>query len=656
MKPTLQFLLGLALILITTSCKSASSEALGQLRETQFPAFEEIYTHVNRHIKGPGKECQFGLAKKADGYYLKITPYDKYGEFKEPKFVKAWDATTKKYLPLAIEKYYTPDYSNSLYDQGLAGVRTAGRNFELNYFYGYPNYTTDLINLLKDQEDLTSKELEMLGRAYSAEACDYIHPNQAGNMIAATEDLSDPMYEKLPTNRISAFNELAEKSLACFQKLKEKDPNYKTTIIEDLNLKIGHDLMNYYLLLRSVQENSAAEAMLKRTEYKADAIAYAKELLDNCAQNGVLMTSGDTDTFPLWYVQEKLHYRSDVIVINHSLLQAPWYFDYLKHTTSIKSLLNIKEYQYYYKNYIVLKDIDSTALTYPEWLSELRTDKDKKGSNEQEMTWMNFPEVSKNLLIDIQGTAVSVETRQSYLAGVNLCMLDLINSNKERRFYTTSVYVFSENNLEEHLVKRDLVYELLPVKATGNWDKESNRMLAQSLQKYPLKITSGKLNDIDKGFVYAKCFDWILMPEDEIETNKAVFDQFIKQLPFKTVSESENPEVPELYTVALFHMKSKKVGQFLDFYAPKALALMAGIDDQKTLSEKDAETLEGIHSCYIDRKNAYNRYATQQIDSELQSRVVKALTSKITILLDNPLNTRNLSWSLEKLERMKNGY
>lgn len=652
MKPTFQLLFGFIIIVFTASCQSTTSETLNQLRETKFPSFEEVYTHVNKQIKGPGVDCQFGLAKKTDGYYLKIALYDKSGKFKEPKFLKAWDSSTQKYLTLDIEKYYTPDYSD--YDQGLAMIRNSGKSFELNYFYGYPDYTRDLIELMKDREDLSSKELEMLGRAYSAEACDYIHPNQSGSEITLTRELADPMYEKIAANRISSFKQLSAKSLACYQKIKDTDPDYKTTIIEDLDLKVNNDLMNHYLLLKSVQEDSEAAAALNKVNYKANDIAYAKELLDDCAQNGILITSGDNDTFPLWFVQENLHYRNDVIVINHSLLQTPWYFDYIKHTTPIKSELSIKEYQYYYTNYVVLKEVSDEAVEYPEWLSLLRRDQEKKTRDYgQEISWMNIPEAPHNLLIPIQGTTHSFASKRSYLFGVDLCLLDLINANKDRRFYTTSIYVFSETNLKEHLAKRDLTYELLPGEVSSNWDKESNKLLNQSLQKHPVKITSGKMNDIEKGMVYAKCFDWILMPEEEMEANQLAFELFLKQLPFKTIIESGNAEIQELYAIGLMNMQSKKAGQFLDAYAPTALAMIDAIDDQKTLSEKDAEILEGIHSIYIDRKNLYNMNAPQPLTvSEIQKNVEKAVRSKVKILSDNPLNKRNLSWTWKTLSRM----
>ena len=52
---------------------------------------------------------------------------------------------------------------------------------------------------------------------------------------------------------------------------------------------------------------------------------YGKLLLDAVPIGGVLVSAGDNDTFPLWYLQQVEDYRTDVTVVTVPLLGARWY-------------------------------------------------------------------------------------------------------------------------------------------------------------------------------------------------------------------------------------------------------------------------------------------------------------------------------------------
>jgi tetratricopeptide (TPR) repeat protein len=219
----------------------------------------------------------------------------------------------------------------------------------------------------------------------------------------------------------------------------------------------------------------------------------AKMYLDSCDENAILFTYGDNDTFPLWYVQEVEGYRTDIKIVNLSLLNTDWYIDQMKQKTykadPIPSIMTHNLYRqgtrdaiYFYDGYGI-SNKRWTAQQFIKWVS---SDSDKTkvsfGQGGQKEVFyptkklsipVNIENAIKYNLIDAADSTDVLESLDWDLKGnalekKDIMIIDMIaNFDWKRPIYFSVTAGYSSESflyLDDYFQLEGLAYKLVPMK------------------------------------------------------------------------------------------------------------------------------------------------------------------------------------------------
>jgi hypothetical protein len=107
------------------------------------------------------------------------------------------------------------------------------------------------------------------------------------------------------------------------------------------------------------QNDSAKWAFLEGKQkggFNEALLEYNRQLLASCKQNSILITYGDNNSIPIWYLQKIENLRNDIIPVDANLINTSWYMHYLKNIKKLK--ISLTDLQIDTSGYLLWSDTD----------------------------------------------------------------------------------------------------------------------------------------------------------------------------------------------------------------------------------------------------------------------------------------------------------
>lgn len=416
----------LSLLFVCLICTLSNAQKLAE-----FPPYEQVVnqfltttTVCKMETRGLQK---ITFEKRKDGYWVGMSIYSQENLEYEIKDKFLFWSPKKGFQKVSLDggTPNTPLLSVDLLRQAPNPIANQDK-FNIHPFYGYLNWEDDVIQFYTKKEKkgaLSAMEYYSIGRAYSSKCNTYIL--EEGKKITSLRKDSINLV-------INTYSEWQDKAILNFEKSYKKDANLETIVGRIYNKYCNEFMHKYNNLSLYANQETALKAIEGKELYSETTLAFAKNLLNNCPPNAILFCYGDNDTWPLMYLQLVQNYRTDVLLVNTSLIAIDYYIDLIQNFSINKSSIDLGIPRNLYagknSNFILIDPLpEKKAITVNHLFALL--------NDFIHTLFFRNPKIhSTNIILSGPGDhTIELETKGDYLFKGDLISILILEQNKGKR-------------------------------------------------------------------------------------------------------------------------------------------------------------------------------------------------------------------------------